>query len=123
MKTEKLEHIKILLLQGAKLMDITRDLNTCSNTIHKVIKDNGLEAFRKQVTRDFKVKNATKQHTKAMQHKIEQGLKRLNRETLGNQVDKQKRLDEKVQALNYKNCSDYISQHGAMSFRNNILRK
>jgi len=35
--------------------------------------------------------------------------------------EEQALLELKVIGLGYKSCFDYISQHGAMSFRNNIL--
>jgi hypothetical protein len=117
----KLELIKRLLLQGERYKDIVKEAETSQKTINKVIKEHSLQAFRKEVLRQFKIKNGTKLHTKAMQQKRTKGIRQLDRKLLGNQVKNQKRLDDKVLNLGYKNCSEYISQHGAMSFRNNIL--
>jgi hypothetical protein len=117
----KLELIKRLLLQGDRYTDIVKEAETSQKTINKVIKEHSLQAFRKEVLRQFKIKNGTKLHTKAMQQKRTLGIRKLDRDLLGNQVKNQKRLDQKVLDLGYKNCSEYISQHGAMSFRNNIL--
>jgi hypothetical protein len=118
---DKLELIKRLLLQGERYIDIVKEAETTQKTINKVVKEHSLQEFRKEVLRQFKIKNGTKLHTKAMQQKRTQGIRKLDRKLLGNQVNNQKRLDQKVLDLGYKNCSEYISQHGAMSFRNNIL--
>ena len=47
--------------------------------------------------------------------------KRNEKSLFGKKAKEQALLDDKVKELGYKSCFDYISQHGAISFRNNIL--
>jgi len=124
---EKHEIIKRLLLEAKTLEEIRIEAQTSWGTIYKVIEANGLEEFRKQVASAYKSKNASRLQTKEIiekrsQNKRENSIQRRNdRCLLGNQVKNQADLDQKVKEQGYKSCFDYISQHGAMSFRNNIL--
>ena len=119
--TDKLELIKRLLLQGERLEDIRTQAKTSWRMIYKVIEENGMQEFRQEVTRRYKSKNAHRLRTPSVTQKRNTTLKQLDRKLLGHQVKNQKRLDDKVLELGYKNCSEYISQHGVISFRNNIL--
>ena len=124
---EKHELIKRLLLEAKTLEEIRIEAQTSWGTIYKVIEANGLQEFRKKVSSAYKSKNAKRLQTKEVILKRSQSKtanepnRREARLTGGNQVKNQARLDEKVKELGYKSCFDYISQHGAMSFRNNIL--
>jgi len=124
---EKHELIKRLLLEAKTLEEIRIEAQTSWGTIYKVIENNGLEEFRKQVASSYKSKNAQRLQTKEIiakrsQNKRENSIQRRNdRCLLGNKVQEQAALDKKVKEQGYKSCFDYISQHGAMSFRNNIL--
>jgi hypothetical protein len=121
--TEKLQLIKTLLLQGEMLDDIRIKAKTSWRMIYRVIEEHGMQEFRQEVTRRHKSKSSKMLKAPSIAKKTNTSINRLNRQLLGNQVKKQSILDEKVQALNYKNCSDYISQHGAASFKANILGK
>jgi hypothetical protein len=117
--TEKQKLIKSLLLQGEMLDDIRIKAKTSWRMIYRVIEEHGMQEFRQEVTRRHKSKSSKILKAPRISKNI--SINRLNRQLLGNQVKKQSVLDEKVFELGYKNCSDYISQHGAISFRNNIL--
>jgi len=121
---EKHELIKRLLLEGKTLEEIRIEAHTSWRTIYKVIEDNGLQEYRRKVKREYKAKNAAKMNTpQAKENKRQTIINRRNEKSLfGNKAKEQALLDDKVKELGYKSCFDYISQHGAISFRNNILR-
>ena len=120
---EKHELIKRLLLEEKTLEEIRIEAHTSWRTIYKVIEDNGLQEYRRKVKREYKAKNAVKMNTpQAKENKRQTIINRRNQKSLfGNKAKEQALLDDKVKELGYKSCFDYISQHGAMSFRNNIL--
>jgi hypothetical protein len=125
MEKERKDSIKKLLVEGKNLVDIRIAVGTSSKVIQELIDEYGLREYRKELKNKFRSDVTARMNTpEALEKRAQTYLKKKEEvKLLGTRANRQKALDDKVKALNYKSCSDYIQKNGARSFRKNILQK
>ena len=125
MKKEREELIVKLLMEGKNLVDIRIQAQTSPRVIQKVIDDNNLREHRKELKKASGVDITARMNTpKALEKRRQTYIrKKEEKRKFGSELTKQKALDEKVKAIGYNSCFEYIQLHGALSFRKNILKK